>query len=77
MNENERQLLNKDIHDYSDIYDLPHHVSKRHPQMPLYDRAAQFSPFAPLVKHFEADGDEEKSDVSGNGFSNLPDTPDF
>ena len=36
-------------HEYDDIIDLPHHVSDRHPQMPLMDRAAQFSPFAALT----------------------------
>lgn len=36
---------------YDDIIDLPHHVSKKHPQMPLSDRAAQFSPFAALTGH--------------------------
>ena len=34
---------------YADIIDLPHPVSQRHPQMPLADRAAQFSPFAALT----------------------------
>ncbi len=34
---------------YSDIIDLPHHQSDHHPQMSLYDRAAQFSPFAALT----------------------------
>lgn len=34
---------------YGDIIDLPHPVSQRHPQMPLADRAAQFSPFAALT----------------------------
>ena len=36
-------------HRYDDIIELPHHVSERHPQMSLSDRAAQFSPFAALV----------------------------
>lgn len=36
---------------YDDIIDLPHHVSKKHPQMPLLDRAAQFAPFAALTGH--------------------------
>ncbi|MBO4899828.1 MAG: hypothetical protein J5509_06025 [Lachnospiraceae bacterium] len=36
-------------HDYSDIIDLPHHVSSRHPQMSVHDRAAQFAPFAALT----------------------------
>lgn len=34
---------------YDDIINLPHHVSDRHPQMPICDRAAQFSPFAALT----------------------------
>lgn len=34
--------------DYSDLLKLPHPVSRSHPQMSLYDRAAQFSPFAAL-----------------------------
>lgn len=33
---------------YDDIINLPHHVSDRHPKMPISDRAAQFSPFAAL-----------------------------
>lgn len=36
-------------HRYDDIIDLPHHVSERHPQMPMPERAAQFSPFAALT----------------------------
>ena len=59
-------MTREEFHDYSDIIDLPHHVSERHPQMAPLDRAAQFSPFAPLVKHFDTDdtdnAGEEKSD---------------
>lgn len=35
--------------EYEDIIHLPHHVSKKHPQMSMRDRAAQFSPFAALT----------------------------
>ncbi len=36
---------------YDDILHLPHPVSKRHPQMPIENRAAQFAPFAALTGH--------------------------
>ena len=36
---------------YDDILDMPHHVSTRHPQMSMHDRAGQFSPFAALDGH--------------------------
>lgn len=36
---------------YDDIIHLPRHVSTKHPQMALIDRAAQFSPFAALTGH--------------------------
>ena len=35
--------------EYDDIIQLPHHVSRIHPQMSMEDRAAQFSPFAALT----------------------------
>ena len=35
--------------DYFDIINLPHHVSRNHPQMPMEARAAQFAPFAALT----------------------------
>lgn len=39
---------------YEDIINLPHHVSDKYPHMPIYDRAAQFAPFAALTGHEEA-----------------------
>ena len=40
--------------DYKDIINLPHHVSSKRPQMPMLDRAAQFSPFAALTGYDDA-----------------------
>lgn len=37
-------------HPYEDLLDMPHHVSKKHPPMPMASRAAQFSAFAALGK---------------------------
>lgn len=34
---------------YDDIINMPHHVSKKHKQMSLHDRSAQFAPFSALV----------------------------
>ena len=34
---------------YADIIHLPHHQAANRPHMSLYDRAAQFSPYAALV----------------------------
>ena len=38
---------------YSDIIDMPHHVSKDRPHLSMHQRAAQFSPFAALVGYEE------------------------
>lgn len=37
------------VKDYQDIINLPHRVSQNHKPMSLYDRAAQFQPFAALT----------------------------
>ncbi len=37
------------MNEYEDIIHLSHHVSMKHPQMSMQDRAAQFSPFAALT----------------------------
>ncbi|EOA58460.1 hypothetical protein HMPREF1214_02032 [Bacteroides sp. HPS0048] len=40
--------------EFDDIINLPHPVSKTHPQMSMYNRATQFAPFAALTGHDEA-----------------------
>lgn len=47
------------MENYDDIINLPHHISKRHPQMSIQDRAAQFAPFAVLTGY-----DEEVSETA-------------
>ena len=39
---------------YDDIINMPHHVSKHHPQMSMWKRAAQFAPFAALSGYKES-----------------------
>ena len=37
------------FHDYDDIINLPHYEPKHHPRMSMWNRAAQFAPFAALT----------------------------
>ena len=39
---------------YDDIIEMEHPTSSKHPRMSLYNRAAQFSPFAALTGHEDA-----------------------
>lgn len=41
-------------HKYDDILNLEHHISKKHKQMSLENRSAQFAPFAALVGYDNA-----------------------
>lgn len=54
------------IDQYEDIIHLPHHVSEKHPQMTLQDRAAQFAPFAALTGHGDVIREAEFRHVSDN-----------
>ena len=51
------------MEDYSDIINMPHHISKTHPQMSMLNRAAQFSPFAALTGYESAIKDTEEENV--------------
>jgi len=42
------------MNNYEDIINLPHHVSKKHPQMSILSRSAQFAPFAALTGYDDA-----------------------
>lgn len=58
--------------DYEDIINLPHHVSRNHPQMTMLQRAAQFAPFAALTGHDAAIQEtarltDDELDLSDNG----------
>ena len=52
------------IDNYDDIINLPHHVSKRHPQMSMWNRAAQFAPFAALTGYEDAIKDTAQENES-------------
>lgn len=55
---------------YADIIDLPHHRSEKHPHMSLYDRAAQFAPFAALTG-YDAMIEEEARETGLKQAQNL------
>ena len=42
-------MMDNEKNPYSDIIHLPHHKAANRPHMSMYDRAAQFSPFAALT----------------------------
>lgn len=50
--------------EYDDIINLPHHVSHNHPQMSMWQRAAQFAPFAALTGYDRALAETLRSTVS-------------
>lgn len=52
--QNENREQKEDISKYNDIINLSHHESDKRPHMPIYDRAAQFAPFAAMSGHEEA-----------------------
>ena len=49
--------------EYDDIINLPHHVSKRHPQMSMWNRAAQFAPFSALTGYEDAIQDTKEKNL--------------
>lgn len=67
---------NVNNHEYDDIINLPNPTSKTHLRMSLYNRAAQFSPFAALTGHDAAVKEtarltEEKQELSEDEIDRL------
>ena len=58
--------MKKDIHNYDDIINMPRHISSKHPQMKIIDRAAQFAPFAALTGHKESIDEASRITDSNN-----------
>ena len=61
---------------YEDIVNLPPHISKRHPQPTMMDRAARFAPFAAITGYEEmvleeARVTEERVDLDEGALSLL------
>lgn len=61
---------------YEDIVNLPPHISKRHPQPSMMDRAARFAPFAAITGYEEmvleeARVTEERIDLDEGSLSLL------
>ena len=61
---------------YEDIINLPHHVSKKHPQMTMYQRAAQFAPFAALVGHDRAIEETARENIDKYSSHSCPEQAD-
>jgi hypothetical protein len=51
--------------DYDDIINLPHYEPKHHPRMSMWNRAAQFAPFAALTGYDAAIKDTAQKNETG------------
>ena len=52
------------MENYDDIINLPHYEPKHHPRMSMWNRAAQFAPFAALTGYNAAIQDAEIDYIS-------------
>lgn len=63
---------------YEKILEMPHHTSDTRKAMPLYNRAAQFSPFAALTGYESVISDAEEQHVASMNQLNIhSDTEDM
>ena len=54
---------------YDDIINLPHYEPKHHPRMSMWNRAAQFAPFAALTGYDAAIQDVKEKTQESSSFS--------
>ena len=62
-------------HDYDDIINLPHYEPKHHPRMTMWNRAAQFAPFAALTGYEDAIQDTAQENESSYETKNNEERP--
>lgn len=62
---------------YKEIIDLEHHVSPNRRPMSLYNRAAQFAPFAALSGHDEAIERTARANIEDFAAKDLGDPEDL
>ena len=59
---------------YLKIIELPHHTSATRKPMPLYNRAAQFSPFAALTGYEDVIQEATERQISSFGEQSSPES---
>ena len=62
---------------YADIIDLPHYEPKHHPRMSMWNRAAQFAPFAALTGYEAAIKDTAQENIDSYEVKNNDDEADL
>jgi len=62
---------------YEKIIDLPHHTSATRKPMPLYSRAAQFSPFAALTGYEDIISDTAERKIQSFDITFAPEFEDL
>ena len=60
---------------YDDIINLPHYEPKHHPRMSMWNRAAQFAPFAALTGYEDAIRDTAQENESSYETKNNEERP--
>ena len=62
---------------YDDIINLPHYEPKHHPRMSMWNRAAQFAPFAALTGYGAAINDTAQQNADSYEVKNIDESEDY